>query len=186
MTNENAYNGEQLTLPELSLKIRVFELGSFHWKVDFRTQGTLALIRPTNFAAHGAPCARILDHFLGSIWLGSVLTEGSILINLESNFVNVNSVAEITVSWSRGGENTGLQRHWQGIFCESYQHNITDVEITFSTIASVITDFNICHQGHGLGKTLQYLFVISKTGFFAILGIRILIFQLVPVIGLFL
>jgi len=88
MTNENAYNGEPITLPELSLKIRVFELASFHWKVDFRTQGALALIRPTYFAAHGAPCARILDHFVRSIWLGSVLTEGSILIDLESNFVN--------------------------------------------------------------------------------------------------
>jgi len=84
------------------------------------------------------------------------------------------------------GENTGLQRHWQGIFCESCQHNITDMEITFSTIASFTTDFNTCHQCHVLGRTLQYLFVITKTGFFAILGIRILIFQLVPVIGLFL
>jgi hypothetical protein len=120
------------------------------------------------------------------MWLGSVLTEDSIVIDLESNYFNVNSVDEIIVSWGRGGENTGLQRHWQGIFCESCQHNITDMEITFSTIASVTTDFNICHQGHVLGKTLQYLFVITKTRFFAILGIRILIFQLTLVIGLFL
>jgi hypothetical protein len=61
------------------------------------------VIRPTNFAAHGAPWARILNHVVGFVWLGSVLTEGSILIDLESNFINVNSVAEIIVSWGVGG-----------------------------------------------------------------------------------
>ena len=81
MTTEHAYTGQPITLPELSLKIRVFELGNFHWKLDFRGQGALALIRPpTNFAVHGAPWARILNHVVGSFWLDSVLlTEGSIL-----------------------------------------------------------------------------------------------------------
>ena len=113
-TTAHAYTREPITLPELSLKIRVFELGSFHWKLDFRAQGALALIRPpTNFAAHGAPWARILNHVVGSFWLDSVLlTEGSILIDLGSNFVKVNSIAEIIVSWVGGKFTTPLARHF--------------------------------------------------------------------------
>ena len=58
------------------------------------------LIRPpTNFPAHGALWARILNHLVGSFWLDSVLLiEGSILIDLGNDFVNVNGVAEIIVS----------------------------------------------------------------------------------------
>jgi hypothetical protein len=37
-----------------------------------------------------------------------------------------------------------------------------------------------------MGEILQYLFVTIKTSFFAILGTRILIFQVVPIIGLLL
>ena len=88
--------------------------------MDFRTQSALAFIRPpTNFATHGAPWARILNHVVGSFWLGSVLlTEGTILIDLGSNFVNANCVAEIILSrGEEGGEEddrftTPLAKHF--------------------------------------------------------------------------
>jgi hypothetical protein len=105
MAIEHAYTGQPIPLPELSLKIGLFELGNFHWKVDFGAQGTLTSIRPpTNFAAHGAPWARILNHFVGSFWLDSVLlTEGGVLIDLGVTLLMLIVWPKLSCRDGRGG-----------------------------------------------------------------------------------